>query len=331
MRDDDQRLINPANDNDEETLSDLPQLLGSELSAFERIKLRDENGHEYWLARELAKLLGYSKWQHFYEHVLTEAIAVCEREGSDSVTTNFHRLDEGEEGHERIFTDTGKNSARGRKSVDYRLTRHACYIIAESADGRKEEVAWAKIYFAFTTERYELLAQSEEDRLRIEHRQKLLLHNTQLAMQAQLAGVITPTQYQAFFNAGLRMLYQGESAAMIRKRKGLKNYQDIADFMGSLETLMNDVRALLTIYHMQEQEPTTPTDATTIHKDTSAAVRAFFVSQGVYPEQLHTPEKSYQQLLREQAARERLAAQDRDGLWGALLTDRAGDDSERQN
>lgn len=144
------------------------------VSAFEAIKHTDEHGHEYWLGRELAALLGYgNKWQNFLS-VIHEAMDVCRINGGDV---------------EAIFTAVGKitpgTSTRGRKGVDYRLTRHACYIIAESADGRKPQVALAKIYFALTTERYELLAQTEEDRLRIEHRQRLLQENAELALQAR--------------------------------------------------------------------------------------------------------------------------------------------------
>ncbi|MGH2514790.1 MAG: BRO family protein, partial [Ktedonobacterales bacterium] len=122
-------------------------VLSPELSAFESIKHRDADGQEYWLARELMKLLGYRTWQNF-ERAIGEAMAVCAREGEESLECNFNA--------------TAKVS-RNRKNtyLDYRLTRHACYIIAESADGRKDEVAWAKIYFALTTERYELLAQTE--------------------------------------------------------------------------------------------------------------------------------------------------------------------------
>lgn len=115
-----------------------------EVSAFEQIKHEDENG-EYWSARELAKLLGYTLWQNF-ERVIAEAKEVCALNGGDV---------------ERLFVASNKKS-RGRDALDYRLTRHACYIIAESADGRKPQVAFAKIYFALTTERYELLAQTEE-------------------------------------------------------------------------------------------------------------------------------------------------------------------------
>jgi len=125
-------------------------------------------------------------------------VTICAQEGPSAVEINF------------IFTAISKNKAddetRGRKGDDYYLTRHACYLIAESADGRKDEVAWAKIYFAFTTERYELLAQSEEDALRIEARQKVALHNAELALRAKIAGASEPADFQGVFNAGLRGL-----------------------------------------------------------------------------------------------------------------------------
>jgi DNA-damage-inducible protein D len=159
-----------------------------ELSAFERIKHRAEDGAEYWYARELMTLLGYSKWQNF-ERVIEEAIAVVGQEGPEAIASNF--------------TATSKVSPNGKNRYrDYQLTRHACYVVAESADGRKDEVAWAKIYFAYTTERCELLAQTEEDALRIEERQKLLLKNAELQMRVRMAGGMTARQFATFFNRG---------------------------------------------------------------------------------------------------------------------------------
>src|SRR5215471_4698054 len=95
-----------------------------ELSAFERIKHRDEDGAECWYARELMTLLGYKLWQNF-ERVIGEATAVVGQEGPEAVASNF------------IVINTKNLSAetRGRKGLDYQLTRHACYVIAESADG----------------------------------------------------------------------------------------------------------------------------------------------------------------------------------------------------
>jgi DNA-damage-inducible protein D len=289
-------------------MSQYPQKLpppGPEISRFEAIKHHDEQGHEYWLARELMELLGYKKWQNFNTRVIQEAIAICEQEGPGAVEINF--------------TAIGKVSPNGKNTYqDYQLTRHACYLIAESADGRKDEVAWAKIYFAFTTERYELIAQSEEDALRIEARQKLALHNAELALRAKLAGATEPAQFQAVFNTGLRGLYDGETAAQIRKRRGLKPGTDIYSHMGSVETVANDMKSVLAVHHIDTRGVTDLTGIARTHNEDGKAVREFLLSQGVNINELPMPAKSYEQLLREQAVREMLAEQDRMGLWAQL-------------
>ena len=284
-----------------------------ELSAFESIKHRSEDGREYWVARELMRLLGYKLWQNF-KRVIDEAIAVVAQEGEEAVTANF--------------IDSNKVSPNGKNTYrDYQLTRHACYVIAESADGRKDEVAWAKIYFAYTTERYEILAQSEEDAIRIEERQRILLKNSELAMRVRIAGGMTAREFAVFFNRGYQGLYGGETAEDIRIRKGLPPRADILDWMGGVESAANSMRAALTLHHLTERDVKTLPAANETHHTVGADVRAFLMSQGIYPEKLPTPPKSYQQLVREQALRERLALEDRSGLWG-LLTDASGDEVE---
>ena len=271
-----------------------------EVSAFEQIKREDENG-EYWSARELAKLLGYTLWQNF-ERVIAEAKEVCAINGGDV---------------ERLFIATNRKS-RGRDATDYHLARHACYIIAESADGRKPQVAFAKIYFALTTERFELLAQTDEDRLRIEQRQKLLRHNAALALQARAAGVMTDREFAHFFNEGYLGLYM-ETVAQIRVRMGLRGSQDISDHMGSLETAANDFRAALARQLLIDRGVADKYAAYNVHHEAGASVRALLVEKGIYPERLPTPSKSYQQLLREEEVRQRLLLEDQTGLWARLL------------
>jgi len=234
----------------------------SAASAFEQIKHTDDQG-EYWSARELAALLGYSSWQNF-EAVIDEAKAVCQTRGGDA---------------EALITAVVKKS-RGRNARDYRLTRHACYLVAESADGRKEEVALAKIYFALTTERYELLAQTEEERLRIEHRQRLLRENADLALRAREAGALTSQEFAAFFNAGYLGLYR-ETQQRIRERKGLKRGQDISDYMGSLETATNIFRAALAKQMMNDRGVTDLPKANATHHEAGDSVRAVLLSKGI--------------------------------------------------
>jgi len=276
---------------------------GPEISRFEQIKHRNEQGQEFWYARELMMLLGYQNWQNF-ERVINEAIAICAQEGEDAVGFNF--------------TAVSKVSKQGRNTLqDYVLTRHACYLIAESADGRKDEVAWAKIYFAFTTERYELLAQSEEEAKRIEARQHVALHNSEMALRAKIAGAQDGAQFQAVFNAGLKGLYNGETRAQIAKRKGLKTGEDIYDWMGSLELAANDMRLALVLHHIDTRGISDVTGISRTHQEAGKSVRMFLLSEGVKPEELPKPAKSYPQLLREAAVREMLAEQDRIGLWGS--------------
>ena len=43
---------------------------------FEKIKHIDENGTEYWYARELQKILDYKEWRKF-ENVINKAIESC--------------------------------------------------------------------------------------------------------------------------------------------------------------------------------------------------------------------------------------------------------------
>ncbi|MGZ3665601.1 MAG: BRO family protein [Ktedonobacterales bacterium] len=280
------------------------EVLVPELSAFEQIKHRSDDGREFWYARELMKLLGYKQW-HNFDRVIAEALAVINQEGEGAAESNFSAISK--------VSPNGKNTYQ-----DYILTRHACYVIAESADGRKDEVAWAKIYFAYTTERYELLAQSEEEKIRIEERQRILLKNSELAMRVRMAGGMTARQFSTFFNRGYQGLYGGETAEDIRIRKGLPPRADILDWMGGVESAANSMRAALTLHHLTERNVTTLPEANATHYQVGSDVRGFLLTQGIYPENLPTPTKSYQQLLREQALRERLAAEDRSGLWGLL-------------
>ena len=110
-----------------------------ERKVFEDIKHIDENGNEYWEARELMVVLEYKKWQKFI-NVITNAIIACEKSNNDI---------------DNHFTQVGKmiNIVKGakREILDYRLTRYACYLIMQNADPRKKIVALGQTYFAIQT------------------------------------------------------------------------------------------------------------------------------------------------------------------------------------
>ena len=112
--------------------------------SFEDIKHTDENGVEFWYARELMPILQYSNWQNF-EKIVNKAKISCEN-------SNINVLDH--------FTDISKmvqiGSGAERKQQDYELTRYACYLIAQNGDSRKKVIALAQTYFAVQTRKQEI-------------------------------------------------------------------------------------------------------------------------------------------------------------------------------
>ncbi len=282
------------------------------LSAFERIKHLDKDGREWWAARELMLLLTYSKWQDFHK-VIQAAIEVYRNSGGEDA--------------DAIFMAKRKDSPNAGKKypqLDYELTRHACYLVVLSADGSKPAVALGKTYFAITTEQYEHLLQAEEDRLRVELRDKLKQHHLELSARAHQAGIKTAQQHAHFFNAGHRGLYR-ETASQILARKGLKPGQDFYNYMGSLETAANDFRATLALTLLNMRRVSDVPTANATHYEAGDAVRQTLLRKGIAPEELPMPSKSYQQLVLEQKERQKLLANYEHGLW-----DNAGDDQGDQ-
>ena len=111
---------------------------------FEDIKHVDEFGNEFWYAREIMKVLEYSKWENF-EKVITKAKKSCKNSGMSTI---------------EHFPDVRKTikMPKGAEKIvsDYKLTRYACYLIAQNGDSRKKVIALAQTYFAIQTRKQEL-------------------------------------------------------------------------------------------------------------------------------------------------------------------------------
>ena len=116
-------------------------------SIFENIKHIDESGNEYWYARELMPLLEYSKWERF-NNIINNAKRSCVKSGYN-VTDHFPEVGK--------MVEIGSKTKRN--IIDYKLTRYACYLIAQNGDSRKKTIALAQTYFAIQTRKQELLEQ----------------------------------------------------------------------------------------------------------------------------------------------------------------------------
>ena len=106
---------------------------------FEDIKHIDEEGNEYWLARELQYVLGYHQWRSIND-LIERAKSAC-KESKYIVDDHFVV--------QRKMVDIGSNTKR--KTKDYKLSRYACYLIVLNCDPRKKIIALGQTYFAIQT------------------------------------------------------------------------------------------------------------------------------------------------------------------------------------
>lgn len=261
------------------------QLSNQKLNLFEQIRQTDENGNEYWLARQLAKALEYNDFRNFIK-VITKAKEACENSGQ--IIEN-HIV----EANEMVAIGSGAT----RNMPSYKLSRYACYLIVQNANPSKEVVALGQTYFAVQTRLQEIRQMDDYNRLTTENEKRLFLrnelakHNLQLAAAAKGAGVIEPIDYAIFQNHGYMGLYGGLDAKAIHKKKGLKKSQQILDHMGSTELAANLFRATQTEEKLRRENIKGKQQANKTHFEVGKKVRKTIQELGgAMPENLPAPE-----------------------------------------
>lgn len=259
--------------------------------SFESIKHVDEDGVEFWYARELQEVLEYKEWRKF-KGVIDKAKEACYN--SDiNVLRCFVGVDK-----------TSKMPNGGIKTLDdFKLTRYACYLIAQNGDSRKKAIALAQTYFAVQTRKQELTRQEyeelSEDEKRLYTRKNVKDKNKYLFDTAKAAGV---KNYGKFNNYGYRGLYNGETARDIANRKGISEKEDILDYMSSTELAANLFRITQTDEVLKNKNINTEGDACITHHKVGQAVRQTIKRiGGTMPEDLPTPSKSAKQIEKEKS------------------------------
>ena len=253
---------------------------------FEDIKHIDEFGNEYWMARELMRVLEYSLWQRF-SNVLRKAMENC-LNSNHNVSDHFIDTDK--------MINLAKNAVRNIQ--DYKLSRYACYLIVLNCDPRKKVIALAKTYFAIQTRKQELSEKEynelTEDEKRLYRRNQARKGNLSLNKTAVNSGV---KDLARFHNAGYKGLYNGETADDIFKRKKLRYREDILDNMGSEELADNIFRIAQTDAKLKRDNVDNEYTANSVHYEIGNIVRkAIKEAGGTMPEDLPTPKKSLKEL-----------------------------------
>jgi DNA-damage-inducible protein D len=249
---------------------------------FESIKKIDENGVEYWTARELMAVLDYSYWQNF-EFVIKKAKQAC---------VNSRQFPQDH------FSDITKMTKVGhgivRKLDDYKLDRYACYLIAQNGDASKPAIAMAQTYFTVQTRRQEIADSLSEVEKRIQKRQEVADKNKILFSTARLAGV---SHFGLFNDAGYKGLYS-MSLPEIETKKQIPKGQ-LLDHAGSEELGANMFRITQTEAKLKRENIKGDLDSRRTHFDVGKRVRQAMKELGSeMPENLK-PERHIKQLKRE--------------------------------
>ena len=259
-------------------------------NTFESIKHIDDDGNEYWFARELSKALEYSDWRNFLK-VLNKAKDACEHSGFN--------IDE-------QLVEVNKLSKRNNNAIvnirDYKLTRYICYLIVQNADPSKGIVALGQTYFAIQTRKQEITEQEydslSDDEKRFYQRKLTKQGNYTLQKVASYAGVRNMAE---FHNAGYKGLYNGETTDDIFKRKKLRYREDILDNMSEDELVANLFRINQTKQKLIKDNVQGENKAKAVHYEVGKKVRKAIADiGGMMPEEMPTPKKSLKELEREQ-------------------------------
>jgi DNA-damage-inducible protein D len=254
---------------------------------FEGIKKIDKSGIEYWEARELMQILGYEEWRKFLG-VILKAKESCSESGQ-KIENHFVPSDK------MIKIATGTSRQTTRTIDDYKLSRYACYLIAQNGDSRKKEIATAQTYFAIQTRRQEVFQELSPGGQRLFLRGEVKIHNKELNATAASAGV---KNFGKFNNAGYLGLY-GMHKKSVQKKKGI-GQDDVLDRAGATELAANLFRITQTDEKLKKENIKGEGRATFTHIVVGQKVRRTIMDiGGTMPEDLR-PEPHIKEIEKKQ-------------------------------
>ena len=236
-----------------------------------------QDGVEYWLARELQDLLGYTEWRNF-EQVIAKARTACANAGQD-VADHFVDVNK--------MIPLGKGAQR--EVLDVALTRYACYLIAQNGDPKKLEIAFAMTYFAVQTRKQELIEQRLADWERLQAREKLTVSEKELSRIIFERG-IDERGFGRIRSQGDIALFGGYSTQGMKDKLGVPPGRPLADFLPIITVKAKDFATELTNTQVQQQGLDTEAEVTHQHVRNNRDVRALLTDREIVPEELPAAE-----------------------------------------
>ncbi|MBU3679972.1 MAG: DNA damage-inducible protein D [Candidatus Kapabacteria bacterium] len=252
------------------------ELIYSLTESFEEYALYTESGVDYWLARDLQTLLGYSKWDNF-SAVISKAKTSCKVSG--------HAVED-------HFADVGKTilmpKGASKEISDVMLSRYACYLIAQNGDPKKPEIAFAQTYFAVQTRRAEIIEQRLLESERVSARKKLSVTEGELS-----AVIIEQTggnnDFAIIRANGDKALFRRSTQAM-KKQWHVPSGRPLADFAPTIILKAKDFATEITIYNARYHGMNSEATISSEHVTNNTAVRQTLLERGIRPESLPAEE-----------------------------------------
>lgn len=265
-------------------------------SKFDELAHVDEStGIEFWYARELQAAFSYSQWRRFNE-VIGKAKLSCNVSGN--IVSNH-------------FADVGKmvdlGSGASREIADVKLTRYACYLIAQNGDPRKEEIAFAQSYFAQQTRKQELIEEHMKNLQRLENRDKLRASEKQLSKNIYERGV-DDAGFGRIRSAGDFALF-GRSTQSMKERYGVTKGRPLADFLPNLTIAAKNLATEMTNYNTEAKDLYGETSITHEHVQNNSTIRNMLGERGIKPENL-PPAEDIKKVERRVKSNEKKLAKD---------------------
>lgn len=244
----------------------------------------NEDGVEFWFARDLQILLGYQKWENFNK-VINKAKKSCD-------TSNNNIIDHFPDVKKKVDIGSGVT----RNIDDIALTRYACYLIAQNGDPRKDEIAFAQSYFAIQTRKQELIEERINLKERLNAREKLNQSETELSKNIYERGV-NEKGFARIRSKGDQSLFGGLNTKQMKLRLGLPEKRPLADFLPTVTIAAKNLATEITNLNVKNKNLQGENKISGEHSKNNKDIREVLLKNDIVPEDL-PPEEDIKKLER---------------------------------